>query len=59
LREAGWLAGVFQNIYFDLSVVTHFSGASTERVMATALEYATGSTGQSRSARSSGPVPNR
>ncbi len=40
LREAGWLAGVFQNIYFDLSVVTHFSGASTERVMATALEYA-------------------
>jgi hypothetical protein len=38
IREAAWLAEVFQNVYYDVGVILNFTGASSGRIMAEALE---------------------
>jgi predicted TIM-barrel fold metal-dependent hydrolase len=38
IREAAWLAEVFQNVYYDVGVILNFTGASSTRIMAEALE---------------------
>jgi predicted TIM-barrel fold metal-dependent hydrolase len=38
IRESAWLAEVFQNVYYDVGVILNFTGASSTRIMAEALE---------------------
>jgi predicted TIM-barrel fold metal-dependent hydrolase len=38
IREAGWLAEIFQNVYYDVGVILNFTGPSSARVMREALE---------------------
>lgn len=38
VREAGWLAEVFSNVYYDVGVILNFVGPSAGRIMADALE---------------------
>lgn len=38
IREAAWLSEIFQNVYYDVGVILNFTGASSERIMAEALE---------------------
>lgn len=38
VREAGWLAEIFQNVYYDVGAVLNYTGASAQRVMDEALE---------------------
>jgi predicted TIM-barrel fold metal-dependent hydrolase len=40
IREAGWLAEVFQNIYFDVGVVLSYTGPSAAGILRQALELA-------------------
>ena len=40
IREAGWLAEIFQNVYFDVGVILNFAGPSSSRIMREALEIA-------------------
>ncbi len=37
-REAGWLAEVFSNVYYDVGAVLNYTGAMAHRVLADALE---------------------
>lgn len=37
-REAGWLAEVFSNVYYDVGAVLNYTGASAARVLGDALE---------------------
>ena len=38
VREAGWLAEIFQNVYYDVGAILNFTGASSVRIMREALE---------------------
>lgn len=38
IREAAWLAEIFQNVYYDVGVILNFTGASSSRIMREALE---------------------
>ena len=38
VREAGWLAEIFQNVYYDVGAILNFTGASSTRIMRDALE---------------------
>jgi predicted TIM-barrel fold metal-dependent hydrolase len=38
VREAGWLAEIFQNVYYDVGAILNFTGPSCSRVMREALE---------------------
>lgn len=38
IREAAWLAEVFQNVYYDVGVILNFTGPSGERVLREGLE---------------------
>ena len=38
VREAGWLAEIFQNVYYDVGAILNYSGASSTRIMRDALE---------------------
>lgn len=38
VREASWLAEVFQNVYYDVGVILNFTGASSARIMQEGLE---------------------
>ena len=38
IREAGWLAEIFQNVYYDVGVILNFAGPSGSRIMREALE---------------------
>ncbi|MEM8985412.1 MAG: amidohydrolase family protein [Pseudomonadota bacterium] len=40
VREAAWLSEIFQNTYYDVGVILHFTGASAQRQMDEALELA-------------------
>jgi hypothetical protein len=40
IREAGWLAEIFQNVYYDVGVILNFAGPSSSRIMREALELA-------------------
>ena len=40
IREAAWLAEIFQNVYFDVGVILNFAGPSSSRIMREALEIA-------------------
>jgi predicted TIM-barrel fold metal-dependent hydrolase len=40
IREAGWLAEVFSNVYLDVGVVLAYVGPAAERVLRQALELA-------------------
>jgi hypothetical protein len=37
-REAGYLAEVFPNVYFDVGVILNYTGASSARILGEALE---------------------
>ena len=39
-REAGYLAAVFPNVYFDVGCILNYAGPSAERVLGEALEMA-------------------
>lgn len=39
-RQAGYLAEVFPNVYFDVGVILNYTGASAGRILAEALELA-------------------
>lgn len=38
VREAGWLAEIFQNVYYDVGAILNFTGPSCVRTMRDALE---------------------
>ena len=38
MREAGWLAEIFQNVYYDVGAILNFTGPSCVRIMRDALE---------------------
>lgn len=38
VREAGWLAEIFQNVYYDVGAILNFTGPSCVRIMRDALE---------------------
>jgi predicted TIM-barrel fold metal-dependent hydrolase len=38
VREAGWLAEIFQNVYYDVGAILNYTGASSTRIMRDALE---------------------
>ena len=38
IREAAWLAEIFQNVYYDVGVILNFAGPSGSRIMREALE---------------------
>lgn len=38
VREAGWLAEIFQNVYYDVGCVLNFTGASSLAIMRQGLE---------------------
>ena len=38
IREAAWMAEVFQNVYYDVGVIVNFTGPSGERMVRGALE---------------------
>jgi predicted TIM-barrel fold metal-dependent hydrolase len=38
LREAAWLAEIFQNVYYDAGAILNFAGPSNRRIMSEALE---------------------
>ena len=37
-REAGWLSEIFQNVYFDVGAILNYTGPSSARILAEALE---------------------
>ena len=37
-REAGWLSEIFQNVYFDVGAILNYTGPSSVRILAEALE---------------------
>ena len=39
-REAGWLTEIFQNVYFDVGAILNYTGPSSARILAEALEMA-------------------
>lgn len=38
VREAGWLAEVFSNVYIDIGVIQNFTGPAAPRILAEAME---------------------
>jgi predicted TIM-barrel fold metal-dependent hydrolase len=38
IREAGWLAEVFSNVYMDIGVIQNFTGPAAPRIVAEAME---------------------
>lgn len=38
IREAGWLAEVFSNVYVDIGVIQNFTGPAAPRIVAQAME---------------------